>query len=1032
MSSYSWKNHGNEVAMTSSQKVSMNTSDELRMNLMDIKQKDLKRNDKKRKKFKRNKEEKEDGELDEDNDDIISQDNYDDYEDYDEYDYEDESPKSRENTSKKLESVNISSEKNLTKKATVNELTEINDSIEIKSANKSNLQNYSDEIKLTAQSENKNIKANLSQTASLPQPSFSITNPYDIEYEDYDTDDDDFGNNKRLKIDESEDVSNDKVSNLSIEIENELVKNNVTVLNTIANNNLMKQDSISNQDKDEIKSINNQNIEPTPKSVTDEFKTKESGSNGEASDKQSGIDNDNEASVSSVISSKSTSSELTAISSDSLPISTISISSCQKLEKFTSQSVNNINSEEDVDFKSKSVSSPLIEKKKKDSKTTFSKVIDLKSELSISGDDALKVPSLKIIFSNSNGGHPYVKVPPTSDLNSSTDMKNAKTNNKIDSSQNMLTPSKQMQQIDCSFSNIGDSPVSSSRTKTSRSTRVASPVTTSYKSTPTRRSAAAAAAAALATAGRSSPSTTNNNKEQKSSTLSTNETSGYYSSLNSSSNSTTTPSNQTSGFNETDSPGTRRKLRSHTRLGVDDFPAIGRIQNSAIKSPSPLTIQNENTNFNIDSDGTANSAPIEPKLNQITETSEHSNGSLVDSDSTLANSLNLSDFLPTRKRRNRHQQQQLQEQLDLINEIDTLNALAESAYQFQSESDQKIDGIPENDGFRQENDEVDSSKDVNVNQPALFSCIKKFVDLRNNVLKRREELKKTKLDIKLPRNFKDFFLFRKNYLTKNNKEAQKLIPYFKPPTDLPEDLKSYFSKQEKERYSLRLRHRVEQDKLNILYEQEILRSFNKSARDAVNQTVPFSFCSMIKDDEIYSVFRISDTLNYSVTSAPTKMNLSELNINTSINIENRVKPEVENNDTNLQCEEPSTQDLFLQKLSELRNKFQKLKDDCIKRQLNESDSLHAVQKMDFQSKIRELSNKYKNAVTNGTASINSNPNSPLSVTNLTAVSLNAYNIVSNFQQNDLHVPIVHVNNKFELLDATHHQFISNESASPLI
>ncbi len=36
--------------------------------------------------------------------------------------------------------------------------------------------------------------------------SFSNTNPYDIEYEDYDSDDDDYGNNKRLKIDERDDL----------------------------------------------------------------------------------------------------------------------------------------------------------------------------------------------------------------------------------------------------------------------------------------------------------------------------------------------------------------------------------------------------------------------------------------------------------------------------------------------------------------------------------------------------------------------------------------------------------------------------------------------------------------------------------------------------------------------------------------------------------------------------------------------------------------------------------------------------------
>ena len=42
------------------------------------------------------------------------------------------------------------------------------------------------------------------------------------------------------------------------------------------------------------------------------------------------------------------------------------------------------------------------------------------------------------------------------------------------------------------------------------------------------------------------------------------------------------------------------------------------------------------------------------------------------------------------------------------------------------------------------------------------------------------------------------------------------------------------------------------DKLLILYEQEILRCYNRAAREAINQSVPLSYCSIIKDEEIYS------------------------------------------------------------------------------------------------------------------------------------------------------------------------------------
>lgn len=248
--------------------------------------------------------------------------------------------------------------------------------------------------------------------------------------------------------------------------------------------------------------------------------------------------------------------------------------------------------------------------------------------------------------------------------------------------------------------------------KSTRSTRVASPVTTSYKGTPTRRSAAAAAAAALNTTGRSSPSTTNSSsrtnepKETKDNTTkkeltqntatSTSNTEIHNSSLsNSSTGSTTTgPTTTTNNnnnentnhnANDASTAAGRRKLRSSGRLGVDDFPAVEKVQRSTSnKSPSPVTIMNENANsYNNEAEPTTTTAVqptsgttlANPKLPLLADAaSELSNSSMVDSDSNITPSINLSlsDFFPgTRKKRNRQAQQQLQEQLDLINEIDT-------------------------------------------------------------------------------------------------------------------------------------------------------------------------------------------------------------------------------------------------------------------------------------------------------------------------------------------------------------------------
>lgn len=189
----------------------------------------------------------------------------------------------------------------------------------------------------------------------------------------------------------------------------------------------------------------------------------------------------------------------------------------------------------------------------------------------------------------------------------------------------------------------------------------------------------------------------------------------------------------------------------------------------------------------------------------------------------------------------------------------------------------------------------------------------------------------TKIDVQLPKNFTDFILHRKAYLIRTNKEARKSIPFFKPPNDIPDGLKTFFSKQEKERYSLRLRHRVEQDKLLILYEQEVLRCFNKAAREVKNQTIPFSFCSMIKDDEIYSQFRISEQASLSATTAPPMLNNKQTMTSSeasAANAENQPEQtrQEEAEGVRQKIPEPqSSEEVFLNNLNDLRLKFLKLK-----------------------------------------------------------------------------------------------------------
>jgi len=516
-------------------------------------------------------------------------------------------------------------------------------------------------------------------------------------------------------------------------------------------------------------------------------------------------------------------------------------------------------------------------------------------------EDLMKVPALKIIFSNSNGSLPYVKTTPKDQQKSTGQTKTAV---KKESNQEILTITTPIKQQPPDSAGNG-SPGSSLRSKLPRSVaaRVASPittstttaatvasVTTSFKTTPTRRSAAAAA---LNITGRASPSA-GGKQEVKKVVEEKQHTSGGIGDDSSNSNSSisgSTGQNQTGDSSE--GVGTRRKLRSHTRLGGSEEPTEPIISSLKSKSTnvgletssSPVTFIGE-TSTNQATEETTDSGV---KTNQaIVEGCELSNSSIVEtavaeangSSSTTAVSnvgsgINLNDFMPTRKKRNRQQQQQLQEQLDLINEIDSLNAsIAASLNQPSTESSEKSDLAINSSHISHPSEpgaETDQSEQTSIN-PSLFNCIKKFVDLRQDVTKRREALIQSKIDVRLPKNFNEFIISRKSYLIKGNKEAQKAVPFFKPPNDIPDDLRLFFSKQEKERYSLRLRHRVEQDKLIILYEQEVLRCFNKAARAVANQEIPFSFCSMIKDDEIYSMFRISEQASLSATTAPPILN----------------------------------------------------------------------------------------------------------------------------------------------------------------
>lgn len=704
-------------------------------------------NRKKRKKTNINsKEEKEDGELDDENESMEEKatNEYED-DDYDEYDMDDDSKTSHDDSLKKQTTNEIPSTKeakNLNETASSSsshslslpKSTDVimNHSVSSSSPNES-------EAKLLASSEITNFAVSEQQTIKTPPPPPLTATHYEMqEEEDYDDDDDDdYCNNKRLKIDESEQINDETTSKPTPEASNETKK------------------------ESEIKELESKQL---ISDTTEKQAEKET---------QLDLDQDNDSSSSmSSKSSTSTSSALTAISaisSDSLPISSTASSITSELKQ---QSTVNETPNQEVDLKSVSQLNNPAEA------------------------NDLKVPPLKIIYSNSPGAHPYVK---------SDEQKSKRKEKPSSKSEDDLK--------------LDDSPASNSRSKAIR-TRVASPITTlpggSPKTTPTRRTAAA---------GRSSPAlsfTPPVKTPVQSNTGLVASTSSPLTIQSSSANPQMTDSlNSTSVSSEMENV-IRRKLRSHTRQTQQtDEPS--RQLNLINKSPSPLTILNENANQSStatslgsesshDQDSSSSSAkqtaapppPAQPNETSQTNKSDHSNDSLVDSSDSNTkeiSNINVSKEEQTqsgRKKRNRQQQQQQQHQ----NENSTTASESEAqsnptttiltpAVNLTSEQTQASDPVALTQSNELNKEQQQQQQQTQLNnthtQPAavpqqqqqqqVSNCIKKFLDLRHDLNKRRDDSMETHHhEVKLPKNYQDFVLFKKNYLIRSNKDIRQSIP----------------------------------------------------------------------------------------------------------------------------------------------------------------------------------------------------------------------------------------------------------------
>ncbi|XP_049819612.1 ankyrin repeat domain-containing protein 11 isoform X2 [Aethina tumida] len=209
--------------------------------------------------------------------------------------------------------------------------------------------------------------------------------------------------------------------------------------------------------------------------------------------------------------------------------------------------------------------------------------------------------------------------------------------------------------------------------------------------------------------------------------------------------------------------------------------------------------------------------------------------------------------------------------------------------------------------------ETPAEAQIHPHDQPITNCYQLFLNIRKQINKRRRGI--YPVQPKPPQGFKDYLMNRCTYVLSGTAATTPNISY--PPT-LPQQMKDLFTEQEKERYRLRMQHVIEKEKLVLSVEQEILRVHGRAARALANQSLPFSVCTILKDEEVY----------------------------------NLITPEQEEKDRNARSRYNGR--LFLSWLQDVDDKWEKIKEHMLLRHHNEAESLHAVQKMDWEWKMKEL------------------------------------------------------------------------------
>ncbi|CAH1269026.1 ANKRD11 [Branchiostoma lanceolatum] len=194
-----------------------------------------------------------------------------------------------------------------------------------------------------------------------------------------------------------------------------------------------------------------------------------------------------------------------------------------------------------------------------------------------------------------------------------------------------------------------------------------------------------------------------------------------------------------------------------------------------------------------------------------------------------------------------------------------------------------------------------------------------YLNIRKVILERRQNM--SVVIPKPPQCFDEYLLYQCSYLLHNSPAKSLIIPMYTPPASLPEEMTELFVEQEKARHKIRLEHYLEREKLIMSCEQEILRVHCRAARAHANQSVPFSACKILLDEEVYNV------------------------------------PPEQRTEDKPQGRDRFTARQFHSWLQDVDEKYETAKNCLLLRHHHEATSLQAVQKMEWQLRLQDLGYK---------------------------------------------------------------------------